>query len=223
MYALIVMQPHILDPRIRDEHIARYGATEDVENYLRTLESLLSYVVPSGYPAENHHMLAQSVWGRFSNFRTHPWNRLRVSRKLHIALTELQGRFEARLRYAALLMKGKLTEAFLESIRWAGEKRRGIPTGRRGNRKVSIYKRVKINGELRHCPVVETATGGIKVNVVKVNGREEWHPKGTFYLSLYENKKQIRVVVKGDAARVVRSRNLKEAELTLAIPLGGYK
>jgi hypothetical protein len=212
---------HIIDSRIRNEHIARYGATDEIEDYLRTLENLVP--VPDDKPGQNHHMLAQSVWVRYADFKTHPWNRLRVSRRIHIALTELQSRFEERLRSAVLLMKGQTVEAFLEGIRRGAEKRRGRPLGRRGNRAVSILKRVKVNGGFRHCPTIETARGGIEANVVMVNGREERHPEGTFYLSFYEGKKQIRVAVGEDADHAMRSRELKEAELILAIPLGGYK
>ena len=111
-----------LDPRIRDEHIARYGATDDVGAYLRTLGGLLSYVVPdASYRAQNHHMLAKSVWPQYANLRIHPWNRLRVSYALHTALTDIQSWFEERLRGAACLMKGQSTEDFYETARKNGK------------------------------------------------------------------------------------------------------
>src|ERR1700733_9137327 len=110
-----------LDSRIRKEHIARYGATDEIEDYLRTLEGLLSYVVPVGYVAQNHHMLARCIWPEYSSLAVHPWNRLRVSYKIHAALTELQSRFEERLQLAMLYMNGKTAEAFLETRRSGGK------------------------------------------------------------------------------------------------------
>ena len=121
----------ILDPRIRKEHVARYGTADEIEDYLRTLEGLLSYshTMPVGYRAENHHMLARSVWPEYSNLTDNPWNRLRISRALHIALTELQSRFEERLRHAALLMKGQSAEAFLKNAQATGRMHKARGTG----------------------------------------------------------------------------------------------
>jgi hypothetical protein len=108
-----------IDSRIRQPHVARYGATDEVEGYLLTLENLIP--VADDRRGENHHMLMKSVWPEFADLKTNPWNRLRVTRAIHTALTELQSRFEARLRFAMLLMKGQSVEAQLEARRRGGK------------------------------------------------------------------------------------------------------
>jgi hypothetical protein len=95
----------VIDPRVRSEHIAKYGATDDVEAYLRVIENIPS--VSDDNPGEDHHMLARSIWPEYANLKANPWNRLRVHRGVHTALTELQGRFEGVLRFAAAMMKGR--------------------------------------------------------------------------------------------------------------------
>lgn len=108
-----------IDFRIRDEHVKRYGCTEDVESYLRTLEGLRP--LRDDEAGDNHHMLAQSVWPEYSILKTNPWNRLRVSWAIHNALTEIQSWFEERLRSAALLRKGQTAEAFLAACSSGGK------------------------------------------------------------------------------------------------------
>src|SRR5271170_1229379 len=110
----------ILDARIRSEHIARYGATEDVEAYLHVLGNLPT-VLDSGR-GEDHHMLAKSVFPEYADLKAIPWNRLRIHRGVHTALTILQSRFEERLKSAAFLMKGQSNEAFIEMCRRQGKK-----------------------------------------------------------------------------------------------------
>lgn len=108
-----------LDPRIRELHIARYGA-EDTERYLAVIENVP--VLPDDKRGENHHLLAASTWPECKNLKANPWNRLRVSHAVHAALTQLQGEFEARLNGAALLMKGQSVEAHLAACRRGGTK-----------------------------------------------------------------------------------------------------
>ena len=107
----------ILDPRIRSEHIARYGEIE-TERYLSVIHNIPAS--PDDKLGENHHLLARSIWPEYANLKAHPWNRLRVSRAVHTALTELQGEFEQRFRFAALMMKGLTTDAQLEARRKGG-------------------------------------------------------------------------------------------------------
>src|ERR1700728_194988 len=81
------------------------------------------------------------------------------------------------------------------------------------NKTVSILKRVKVNGTLKHCPTIDTSNGKIRADVVLVNGKEERHPEGSYYLSFYEGSKQIRVVVGKEVSEAVLARDRKEAEL----------
>ena len=68
-------------------------------------------------------------------------------------------------------------------------------------------------GQWRYCPVMLSANGRIKPDVVKVNGREERHPEGAYYLEWREGGKRIRLSVGKDAADASARRLRKEAEL----------
>jgi integrase/recombinase XerD len=81
------------------------------------------------------------------------------------------------------------------------------------NREVSLYKRVSTNRGLRYCPVVTSKNGRIKPDAVLVDGKEEQHPEGTYYLSWYEGRKLRRIAVGGDANEASVRRFAKEAEL----------
>jgi integrase/recombinase XerD len=81
------------------------------------------------------------------------------------------------------------------------------------NKTVSILKRVQIGEGLRYCPTVETSNGKIRADVVMVAGKEERHPEGSFYISWYEGKKQIRVAVGKEVSGALVARNRKQAEL----------
>jgi hypothetical protein len=117
-----------LDSRISSEHIARYGPI-DTERYLAVIKNIPE--LSDEKRGENHHLLAKSIWPQYANLKANPWNRLRVSHAVHIALTDLQGEFENRLRRAALLMKGQSTEAFLEMCRINGtlQGRKNVESG----------------------------------------------------------------------------------------------
>lgn len=133
----------MIDPRVRQLHISKYGETEDVLDYVRVLEDITP--VPDDKPGENHHMCAKSAFPEFADLKAHPWNRLRVSRGIHIGLTKIQSWFDGRLRVAVLLMKGMTAEAYQEHQRVAGRlggkrtrelypdlaKRRGRTSGRK--------------------------------------------------------------------------------------------
>jgi hypothetical protein len=133
-----------LDPRIRHEHIARYGATDEIDDYLRTLENLRP--VPDYESGQDHHMLARSIWPEYKNLKVHPWNRLRVSYALHPALTEIQSWFEERLRVAAHMMKGQTAEARLEAIRKVhalkDERGKSVHAVKNGRRMHELYPHV---------------------------------------------------------------------------------
>lgn len=81
------------------------------------------------------------------------------------------------------------------------------------NLEVNLTKRVKIGNELRYCPVVLSANGRIKPDVVKVNGHEERHPEGAYYLDWREGTRRIRLSVGKNAADAAAARQRKEAAL----------
>jgi integrase len=81
------------------------------------------------------------------------------------------------------------------------------------NRQCNVTKRIQTSKGPRYCPVVISANGRIKPDVVLVGDREERHPEGAYYISWYEGKRLIRLSVGNDAATATARRLQKEAEL----------
>ena len=81
------------------------------------------------------------------------------------------------------------------------------------NREVNVTKRVQTNKGLRYCPVVLSANGRIKPDAVIVNGKQERHPEGAYYLEWRKGAKRVRLSVGKDAADASARRLSKEAEL----------
>lgn len=81
------------------------------------------------------------------------------------------------------------------------------------NRQVNVTKRVQTANGSRYCPAVLAANGRIKPNVVLVNGAEERHSEGAYYLEWREGSKRKRLSVGNDAATATSKRLQKEAEL----------
>src|SRR5206468_9732858 len=81
------------------------------------------------------------------------------------------------------------------------------------NREVSLSKRVLTSKGLRYCPVVTSKNGRIKPDTVIVDGQEEQHPEGAYYISWYVGRKLMRLSVGKDAADASALRLSKEADL----------
>jgi integrase/recombinase XerD len=81
------------------------------------------------------------------------------------------------------------------------------------NRQCNVTKRIQTTKGPRYCPVVLSANGRIKPDVVLVRDREERHPEGAYYISWYEGKRLIRLSVGKDASTATARRLQKEAEL----------
>lgn len=81
------------------------------------------------------------------------------------------------------------------------------------NSKVNLFKRVLTTKGTRYCPVVEAANGRIKPDCVVVDGREERHPEGSYYISWYQGRIVKRESVSKDAAEARNRLLRKRAEL----------
>jgi len=81
------------------------------------------------------------------------------------------------------------------------------------NRQCNVTKRIRTDIGLRYCPVVLSANGKIKPDLVINNGQQERHPEGAYYISWYDGKRLIRLSVGADAATATARRLSKEAEL----------
>ena len=80
------------------------------------------------------------------------------------------------------------------------------------NRQVNLTKRVRTNNGLRYCPVVLAANGRVKPDLVLLDGKEERHPEGAYYLEWREGTKRVRRSVGKDAADATAERHHKQAE-----------
>jgi integrase/recombinase XerD len=81
------------------------------------------------------------------------------------------------------------------------------------NREVNLTKRVQTPHGWRYCRVLLSANGRIKPDIVVVNGKEERHVKGAYYLEWREGAKRVRLSVGKDPQDAAARRLRKEAEL----------
>lgn len=81
------------------------------------------------------------------------------------------------------------------------------------NRTVNLTKRVQTAKGLRYCTVVLAANGRVRADMVLVNGQQERHPEGSYYLEWWVESKRVRLSVGKDAADAGARRLQKEAEL----------
>jgi integrase/recombinase XerD len=81
------------------------------------------------------------------------------------------------------------------------------------NRQVNLTKRVQTPLGMRYCAVVLSANGRTKPDHVHVNGHQERHPEGAYYLEWREGTKRVRLSVGKDAQDAETRRLRKEAEL----------
>ena len=81
------------------------------------------------------------------------------------------------------------------------------------NKVVGLFKRVRTSTGWRCCPVIFFSNGRIKPDYVIVDGKEEHHPEGAYYLNWYEGKRQKRISVGKDPVTAVARQMSKQAEL----------
>jgi len=79
--------------------------------------------------------------------------------------------------------------------------------------KVNLTKRIKTQNGLRYCPIVESGNGRAKPDYVVVDGKQERHTEGAYYLEWRENGKRRRLSVGKNAGEAMAQRLRKEAEL----------
>ena len=81
------------------------------------------------------------------------------------------------------------------------------------SKEVNLTKRVQTSKGIRYCPVALSANGRVKPDLVIVNGQQERHSEGAYYLEWRENGRRVRLSVGKDAADASARRQRKEAEL----------
>ena len=85
---------------------------------------------------------------------------------------------------------------------------------RSGGYSVNLTKRVQTANGMRYCPVAESANGRAKPDVVLVNGHEERHPEGAYYLSGTRDRSESAFRSARTPADASARRQRKEAELS---------
>ncbi|MGA6987253.1 MAG: site-specific integrase [Terriglobales bacterium] len=81
------------------------------------------------------------------------------------------------------------------------------------NREVNLTKRVQTPHGWRYCAVVLSVNGRVKPDLVIVNGKQEAHKEGAYYLEWRDGAKRVRLSVGKDPADASARRQRKEAEL----------
>jgi integrase/recombinase XerD len=82
--------------------------------------------------------------------------------------------------------------------------------------KVNLTKYVATEAGLRYCPAVITSNGRIKQDMVVVNGKEERHPEGAYYLDWRRNGVRVRLSVGKNAQDALTQRDRRTFELNAA-------
>jgi integrase/recombinase XerD len=87
------------------------------------------------------------------------------------------------------------------------------------NKEVNLTKRVLVKGQYRNCPPAFSDNGRIRQDWVLVNGREEHHKEGNYWLRWREGEKHIRKSVGKSAADAV-AQQLRQEHILRSKPLG---
>jgi integrase/recombinase XerD len=82
--------------------------------------------------------------------------------------------------------------------------------------KVNLTKYVATEAGLRYCPAVITSNGRIKQDIVVVNGKEERHVEGAYYLDWRRNGVRVRLSVGKNAQDALTQRDRRTFELNAA-------
>ena len=80
------------------------------------------------------------------------------------------------------------------------------------NRRVSVWKYVRVGKKWRYCKPSIGKNGKIKPDWVIVKGREEHHPEGNFYLHRYEGDREIWKKIGPNAQEAVNAADLESHE-----------
>src|SRR5258708_7698548 len=81
------------------------------------------------------------------------------------------------------------------------------------NREINLTKRVQTPHGWGYCTDVLSENGRVKRDLVMVNGKQETHKEGAYYLEWREGAKRVRLSVGKDPADASARRQRKEAEL----------
>ena len=80
--------------------------------------------------------------------------------------------------------------------------------------RVKLLKKIKINGNWTLAPVLFDSKGRVRRDHVKIQGRDEDHPEGSFYLEWWDGGKRYREAAGPNAFAAAEKMRVKQAELT---------
>jgi hypothetical protein len=86
------------------------------------------------------------------------------------------------------------------------------------NRRVSVWKYVRVGKKWRYCKPAVGKNGKIKPDWVIVRGEEEHHPEGNFYLHRYEGDKEIWKRIGPNAQEAVKAADFESTYLAVKCP-----
>src|SRR5271170_2781302 len=81
------------------------------------------------------------------------------------------------------------------------------------NLRVNLTKRIRTAEGLRYCPVVISGNGRVKPDWIVVDGKEEKHSEGAYYIEWRDDGQRRRLSVGKDAAQAQARLLRKKAEL----------
>ena len=81
------------------------------------------------------------------------------------------------------------------------------------SKEVNLTKRIQTSKGARYCPVVVAANGRVKPDMIIINGEQERHPEGAYYLEWREHGRRVRLSAGKDAQDAAIRQQRKQAEL----------
>jgi integrase len=81
---------------------------------------------------------------------------------------------------------------------------------------VKLFKQVKVNDKWALAPVLFDSRGRVRKDRVLVNGQEENHPEGSYFIEWWDRGRRSRQAVGPDAQDAAEKARIKQAELSAA-------
>jgi integrase/recombinase XerD len=80
--------------------------------------------------------------------------------------------------------------------------------------RVKLLKQIKFNGNWAHAPALYDSKGRVRRDHVRVNGADEVHPEGAYFLEFWDQGKRTREAAGPDAFAAAEKARIKQAELS---------
>jgi integrase/recombinase XerD len=84
---------------------------------------------------------------------------------------------------------------------------------------VTLLKQVKTNNKWRHARALFDSKGRVRRDRVRINGKDEPHPEGSYFIEWWDHGKRHCIPAGADAQDAADKARVKEAQLTASSPL----